>query len=188
MFYFLFHFICSISSDSGRVLTNVLSSSGFSSDFFKMGEERASPLVKKPGEKVRIACLDIGSYRPQEMVWKVEGEHVLVQGKRTQRIDKGLEGAKFSRAIPIPDGVDPKQISSRFSTIDGQYIIEGVKFETEQRPKRRTSCAFFDEVKMKLSIDLGDSIVHELVHDGSNMNHVTENRRVFNTETDKIVI
>lgn len=179
----------SLSSDSERILTNLLSSPAYSSDFFKMDGERPSQPVRRVGETVRIACLDIGSYRPEDMVWQVEDEHVLVQGKRAQRVDKGVEGAKFSRAIPIPDGVDPKRISTRFNDIDGQYIIEGVKFEKEQRtPKRKTSCEVFNEAKMTLTIDLGNSRAQKLVHNDLSMNHLIGNRRVFDPETDKIVI
>lgn len=154
-----------------------------------MGEESTNVTEQKAGETVRIACLDIGSYRPQDMIWRVEGEHVLVQGKRTQRVEKGVEGAKFSRAIPIPEGVDPKQITTRYSSLDGQYIIEGVKFKTH-RPRRKTSSAFFDESRMTLTVDLGSGRAQELVsaNGGSTVNILAGNSRVFDAATDKIEI
>lgn len=155
-----------------------------------MGEESPNATDTKAGETVRIACLDIGSYRPQDMVWRVEGEHVLVQGKRTQRIDKGVEGAKFSRAIPIPEGVDPKRITTRFSSLDGQYIVEGIKFKTERRGRRKTSSAFYDETKMTLTVDLGGGRAQELVsgNEGSTLNHFAANSGAFTAKTDKIII
>ena len=180
---------CSLSSDGERILTDLLSSPGFSTDFFEVGGEKTSVTEEKVGETVRIACLDIGSYRPEDMKWCVEGEHVLLQGKRTSKLDKGLEGAKFSRAIPIPKGVDPKQITTRFSSLDGQYIIEGVKIKTE-RPGRRASTAFYDETKMTLTVDLGSARAQELVfqNEGSAANCLSRNGGVFVGKADKIEI
>ena len=142
----------SLSSDSKRILSDILKSPGFSSEFFSVGEES----TETPGETVRLACFDIGVYRPENITWKVEGEHVLLQGKRSQRNGKGAEGAKFSRAIPIPQGVDPKRITTRYSDIDGQYIVEGVKGKAKPRP-RRTNSVYFDETKVSLSVELGSS-------------------------------
>ena len=186
--FFCFYCICSVSSDSERILTNLLSSSESYSDFFNREGESTDAPEKRVGETVRIACLDIGSYRPQDMVWKVEGKHVLVQGKRVQRINHGVEGAKFRRAIPIPEEVDPKRITTRFSSLDGQYIIEGVKFKTDQCGRRKTSSEYFDEAKMTLTVDLGSTRAQELVYNSSATNSLSGDRRVFNPKTDKIVI
>lgn len=127
-----------------------------------MGDNNAKVAEKNPDEVIRIACLDIGAYRPEDMKWCVEGEHVLLQGKRTARMEKGVEGMKFSRAIPIPVGIDPKKITTRYDSLSGQFIIEGAKLKAVKRPMRRTSSAFYDESKMTLTVDLGNTMTQEL--------------------------
>ena len=190
---FFFLFYCSLSGDSERILTDLLNSPGFSSDFFSLDEDKLS--TDKAGDTVRIACLDIGSYRPEDMVLRVEGDHVLLQGKRTQRINMGVEGAKFSRAIPIPQGVNPKRITARYSTLDGQYIVEGVKEKSSPCRRRKTSTAYFDETKMRLTVELGSPRAQELVYANDNlgMNRaegVVRNSNMVKTTTnkDKVVI
>lgn len=172
------------------MLGDILSSPGFSSDFFEVGGGSSRATEKRPGELVRIASFDIGSYRPQDMKWTVEGEHVLLKGKRTSRIESGVEGNKFSRAIPIPEGVDPKQITTRFSSLDGQYIIEGVKFKTGKRQMRRQSSAFFDETKMTLTVDFGNTSAQQLVfqNEGSNANSLDGSSDFVIRNADKIEI
>lgn len=178
----------SLSSDSKKILSDLLNSPGFSSDFFSVGEE----ITEKTGEAVRLACFDIGTYRPQDMTWRVEGGYVLLQGKRTQRINKGVEGAKFSRAIPIPQGVDPKRITTRYNALDGQFIVEGIKVKTLPCG-RKTSSAYFDETKISLTVDLGSAKAQELVYsdDNSGVSRLERTARsspVFKTTTDKVII
>ena len=158
-----FQLCFSLSTDGKRILSDLLSSPGFSPDFFSVGEDNGSVADQRAEELVRIVCLDIGAYRPQDMKWCVEGEHVLLQGKRTASVDRGVEGAKFSRAIPIPEGVDPKKITTRYNSLSGQYIVEGAKLR-EKRPRRKTSSAFYDESRMTLTVDLGSTMEQELVY------------------------
>lgn len=152
----------SLSTDGKRILSDLLNSPGFSSEFFSVGDNSAMVAEKNPDEVIRIACLDIGAYRREDVKWCVEGEHVLLQGKRTGRMEKGVEGMKFSRAIPIPEGIDPKKITTRYDSLSGQFIIEGAKLQAVKRPKRKTSHAFYDESKMTLSFDLGNTMPEEL--------------------------
>lgn len=181
-----FLFCYSLSGDSERILTDLLNSPGFSSDFFSLGEDKLC--TEKAGDTVRIACLDIGSYRPEDMTLRVEGDHVLLQGKRTQRINMGVEGAKFSRAFPIPQGVNPKRITSRYSALDGQYIVEGVQEKSSPCRRRKTSTAYFDETKMSLTVELGSQRAQELVYDNFGLNRaesVARNSNMVKTTTDK---
>lgn len=159
----------SLSTDGKRILSDLLNSPGFSSDFFSVGDNSAMVAEKNPDEVVRIACLDIGAYRQEDVKWRVEGEHVLLQGKRTGRMEKGVEGMKFSRAIPIPEGIDPKKITTRYDSLSGQFIIEGAKLQAVKRSRRKTSSAFYDESKMTVKVDLGNTLAEELVFSaGSN--------------------
>ena len=152
----------SLSSDGQQLLKEILNSPSFSSDFFSTAEDKKNE--NKPGETVRIACLDIGSYRPQDMSYRVEEGYVHVRGKRAQRINKGVEGSKFSRMIPIPEGVDPTRISARYSVRDGHYVIEGTKVTSSDAVrKRKSSYARFDETRMTLTVDLGDERVQREV-------------------------
>lgn len=189
--HFLFLPYCSLSGDSERLLTDLLSTPGFSSDVFSRPSDEIA--TEKVGDIVRIACFDIGTYRPQDMTCRVEGNHVLLQGKRTERISMGVEGAKFSKAIPIPEGVDPKRITTRYNSLDGQYIVEGVKMTSAQFKRKRFSSAYSEESKMTVSVDLGSTRVQERVfsRDGLGMNHfegASRNSSIFKTTTDKIVI
>lgn len=186
-----FYFYFSLSGDSERILNDLLHSPGFSSDFFSLGEDKTS--TEKAGDTVRIASFDIGNYRPEDMTWRVEGDHVLLQGKRKQRLNMGLEGAKFSRAVPIPAGVDPKRITARFNSLDGQFIVEGFKEKTPTFRRRKTSSAYFDETKISLTVDLGSARAQEIyVNEDSGMNCFESGARnssfVNSTATDKIVI
>ena len=79
-----FLFCYSLSGDSERILTDLLNSPGFSSDFFSHGEDKLC--TEKAGDTVRIACLDIGSYRPEDMTLRVEGDHTLYS--MTEEISK----------------------------------------------------------------------------------------------------
>lgn len=184
----------SLSGDSERILTDLLNSPGFSSDFFSLDEDKLS--TEKAGDTVRIACLDIGNYRPEDMTLRVEGDHVLLQGKRTQRINMGVEGAKFSRAIPIPQGVNPKRITARYNALDGQYIVEGVKEKSSSCKRRNTSTAYFDETKMTLTVELGSPRAQELVYANDNLGMNRAEGAVRNmsnmvkttTDKDKVVI
>lgn len=153
----------SLSTDGKRILSDLLNSPGFSSDIFAVGDNSAMVAEKNPDEVIRIACLDIGAYRQEDVKWRVEGEHVLLQGKRTGRMEKGVEGMKFSRAIPIPEGIDPKKITTRYDSLSGQFIIEGAKLQAVKRPaERKTSRAFYGESKMTLSFDLGNTMAEDL--------------------------
>lgn len=105
----------------------------------------------------------------------------------------GVEGAKFSRAVPIPEGVDPKRITARYNSLDGQYIVEGFKVKTPPFRRRKTSSAYFDETKVTLTVDLGSTRAQELVYgnQGSAMNRfqgAARNSSLVNSTTDKVVI
>lgn len=190
-FFSFFLFYYSLSGDSERILTDLLNSPGFSSDFFSLDEDKFS--TEKAGDTVRIACFDIGNYRPEDMTLRVEGDHVLLQGKRTQRINMGVEGAKFSRAIPIPEGVNPKRITARYNALDGQYIVEGVKEKSSPCRRRKTSSAYFDESRMTLTVELGSPRAQELVYANNSLGTnraegAVRNSSRVNTTTDKVVI
>ena len=101
----------------------------------------------------------------------------------------GVEGAKFSRAIPIPPGVNPKSIRARYNALDGQYIVEGVK-EKSSSCRRRTSTAYFDESKMTLTVELGSPRAQELLYANNSlgMNRAegaVRNINMVKTATDK---
>ena len=184
--FFLFYH--SLSGDSERILTDLLNSPGFSSDFFSLDEDKLS--TEKAGDTVRIASLDIGNYRPEDMTLQVEGDHILLQGKRTQRISMGVEGAKFSRAIPIPQGVNPKRITARYNALDGQYIVEGVKEKSSSCRRRNTTTAYFDESKMTLTVELGSPRAQELLYANDNLGlnraeGAARNSNMVKTTTDK---
>ena len=105
----------------------------------------------------------------------------------------GVEGAKFSRALPIPQGVNPKRITARYNALDGQYIVEGVKEKSSPCRRRKTSTAYFDETKMSLTVELGSSRAQELVYDSLGMNraeNVVKNGNMvkMTTDKDKVVI
>lgn len=142
----------SLSSSGAALLGDLLRSPAFAADFFP-GESSTSTTSSRT-ETVRIICLDIGTYQPEEITWKVDGEHVVVLGKRCRSIQKGVQGNKFSRVIPIPDGVDAKQISGRFSVGDGLFILEGVKANVPT--SKSSKSAYFDDHTATLIYDLGE--------------------------------
>lgn len=102
----------------------------------------------------------------------------------------GVEGAKFSRAIPIPQGVNPKRITARYNALDGQYIVEGVKEKSSSCRRRNTTTAYFDESKMTLTVELGSPRAQELLYANDNLGlnraeGAARNSNMVKTTTDK---
>ncbi|XP_076832158.1 heat shock protein beta-6 [Brachyhypopomus gauderio] len=67
--------------------------------------------------------LDVKHFNPEELVVKVKGEYVVVEGKHEQRKDgSGLVTRQFNRRYRIPEGVDTMAIESAVSP-EGMLVI-----------------------------------------------------------------
>ncbi|EDO38141.1 predicted protein [Nematostella vectensis] len=132
--------------------------SSFLDDFFS-DTSLTSPTTKsvaKSADKVTIATLDIGRYRPEDITWSVEDDHVLICGKHCAKTSRGAEGGKFVRSIPLPEDIKTQSVTARFCMRDGQLIVEGTKNVKKKLTRTSSQTAYFGDCHFSLSMDLDD--------------------------------
>ncbi|XP_026880302.1 heat shock protein beta-6 [Electrophorus electricus] len=67
--------------------------------------------------------LDVRHFNPEELLVKVTGDYIVVEGKHEQRKDgSGLVTRQFNRRYRIPDGVDTMALESAVSP-EGMLVI-----------------------------------------------------------------
>ncbi|XP_078479991.1 alpha-crystallin B chain-like [Lampetra planeri] len=80
--------------------------------------------------------VDVKHFNPQDLVVKVIGEFVEVQGKHEEKKDgPGLTTRQFNRRYRIPKGVDTMALESAVSP-DGILIISAPMLQTENTRSR----------------------------------------------------
>ena len=73
--------------------------------------------------KIQIASVDVKGYKPDELSVKFENEKFVVRGDHHKEGDEGFESYKFEKSFAVPQGVDPKTVSSRV-TAEGRMYLE----------------------------------------------------------------
>ena len=81
---------------------------------------------------IKIACLLIGHYQPEEISLEVESEKITVYGQHQYEQEDGFDKSEFMRIFKLPPGVDPTSVSSRINPENGVLVIEGIK-QTENK-------------------------------------------------------
>lgn len=82
------------------------------------------PCVSSEGFKV---TLDVKSFKPEEIIVKVKGHEITVNGQHEEREDEfGLVSQKFTRRYILPNEFDPDTISTHLSA-DGKLTIKAIK-------------------------------------------------------------
>lgn len=109
---------------------------------------------KDTGEKVQLASFEIGTFKPDDVQWKIEQDKVLVRGQKKRASSHTLVGSKFTRCIVIPEDILADTVTARYCVRDGVLIVEGFKKRAKSRKISRS--AFFTDSHFSLSIDLGD--------------------------------
>lgn len=132
-------------------------------------------MVKGQDETIKIASFEIGAYRQNEITWKVQEDAIHVVGKRSSALNRStealrVEGARFSRVIPIPEQVCRNSISARFVG-DGLFIVEGTK-KTEKVKRQPSQTAYFDDMGFCVSMQINGKPADYL--GGSDNKYVTD--------------
>jgi len=84
------------------------------------GDERKSGIDKNGHYQV---CLDIQHFAPNEISVRVEDRNVVIEAKHPERLDEfGAISREFKRRYELPEGFDPKDITSSISS-DGVLIV-----------------------------------------------------------------
>ena len=96
--------------------------------------------------------LDVRHYKPDEISLKVDGNKLLVSGKRHKKSDYGFETSQFERSYPIPDDVDAKSFTSKISE-NGLLEIEAPKRVVA---KASGNVVQQDDTKFKAVFDVSD--------------------------------
>ena len=88
-------------------------------------------MEKPPDGAVKIACVLLRNYKPEEISLEVDSEKVLVHGQHEFQREDRFEKYEFKRVFKLPEGVDPTTVKSRITQDGGALVIEGTKQEGE---------------------------------------------------------
>jgi len=88
--------------------------------------------------------VEVKNYSPEEIAFKVDDGQVVVHGKHCTRGEFGWETSEFHRHFSLPEGVDPKSVTSRVA--DGVLYIEGFKLPPTPQNK--------DDKKFDMTLDV----------------------------------
>jgi len=84
--------------------------------------------MKKPHQKtIKIGCVLIGHYQPEEISLEVDNEKIIVHGQHLCEQEDGFDKSEFMKVYKIPEGVDPTTITSLINLDNGVLVIEGTK-------------------------------------------------------------
>ena len=74
--------------------------------------------------------MNVEDYDPNDIALKVNGDKLLINGKREKKNNHGYESCEFERAYTIPNDVDVESLKSRIND-DGLLEIEAPKKKQE---------------------------------------------------------
>jgi len=100
-------------------------------------------MVNPEDQKVYIATVEVKNYKPEEITFKVENGKIALHGKHSVKGEFGWETSEFHRYYTLPQGVDPKTITSRIA--DGVMYIEGFKLPPDAKK---------DDKKFDMTLDV----------------------------------
>ena len=78
---------------------------------------------------IKIACVLIGHYQPEEISLEVDSEKIILHGQHQCERQDGFDKSEFIRVFKLPPGVDPTTVTSRINPENGVFVIEGIKQE-----------------------------------------------------------
>lgn len=87
-------------------------------------------------EKTKIASVPMSHYKPEEISLEVDNEKISLHGLHRFERENGFISSEFQRYFKLPQGVDPRTVTSRISQ-NGDLIIEGMKFSKRGVRDRR---------------------------------------------------
>ena len=84
--------------------------------------------MEKPHQgTVKIACVLIGHYQPEEISLEVDSENIILHCQHQCEQENGFDKSEFVRVFKLPSGVDPTTVTSRINLDNGILLIEGRK-------------------------------------------------------------
>lgn len=105
---------------------------------------------------VKIACVLLRNYKPEEVSFEVDSEKVIVHGQHEFQREDRFEKYEFKRVFKLPQGVDPTTVRSRITQDGGVLVIEGTKQEEDEAKngkfQRRLDFRGFKPEQIKLQL------------------------------------
>ena len=84
--------------------------------------------MEKPHQgTVKIACVLIGHYQPEEISLEVDSEKIILHGQHQCEQENGFDKSEFVKVFKLSPGVDPTTVTSRINLDNGVLLIEGTK-------------------------------------------------------------
>lgn len=81
-----------------------------------------------------IAQIDLYQYKQEEIDVEVRDMKIYVKGRHVTERENGYDASEFERFYTVPDGVDPKRVSTRYT--DGMLRIEAPRPKRESHPRK----------------------------------------------------
>jgi len=89
--------------------------------------------MEKPHQGlIKIACVLIGHYQPEEISLEVDSEKIILHGQHQCEQEDGFDKSEFVRVFKLPPGVDPTTVTSRINLNNGVLVIEGIKQQEDK--------------------------------------------------------
>ena len=91
--------------------------------------------MEKPHQGViRIACLLLEHYQPEEISLEVDNEKIILHGQHQCEQQDGFNKGEFVRVFKLPPGVDPATVALHFHQDGGalSLVVEGIKQEEDK--------------------------------------------------------
>lgn len=81
-----------------------------------------------------IAQIDLYQYKQEEIDIEVRDMKIYVKGRHVTERENGFDASEFERFYTVPEGVDPKKVSTRYT--DGMLRIEAPRPKRETQPRK----------------------------------------------------
>ena len=80
--------------------------------------------MEKPHQgAIKIACVMMGPFQPEEISLEVDSENVILRGQHHYEQEDGFEHFEFKKVSKIPPGVDPTTVALHFHPQNGSVAI-----------------------------------------------------------------
>lgn len=100
-----------------------------------------------------IAQIDLYQYKQEEIDVEVRDMKIYVKGRHVTERENGYDASEFERFYAVPEGVDPKKVSTRYS--DGMLKIEAPRPKRESQPRKIAGGEIVsDEEKFEIVLDV----------------------------------
>ena len=93
-------------------------------------QRKSDVMREKEEDNTFKVSLDVRNYEPRDISLNVDGDKLLVKGKRYKKNEFGFEKSEFERVYPIPSDVEVESLKSRIND-DGLLEIEAPKKKQE---------------------------------------------------------